>query len=354
MPLSRIYALVTAARNSLYDRGILDTFSLGAKTISIGNITVGGTGKTPLVAYVARLLAESGENVCVLTRGYGRRDPEKRVLVSDKVTLVTDARVAGDEAVELGRNLLGKGMVIADANRLAAAEWALRKFGISVFVLDDGFQHRRAKRDLDIVCIDATDPFGGGRTLPHGRLREPLEGLSRADVIVITRTELVENIGELRSEIAKQNNEALVFVASTEIRRVVALKQFLADLDFKLDDDTAGQTLIDRIRRSIGNRPDQEIRIAAFCGLGNPEGFFRQVSKEKVDLVIKRSFPDHHKYVQTDIDALEKQSRQANVSALVTTAKDAVKLKGLEFSLSCFVIEIDVVIDDPAGFAALL
>src|SRR5436190_22356360 len=196
-----IYGKIVGLRNYLYDRGNLDTFDLGARTISIGNITAGGTGKTPLVAYVASLLASRGETVCVLTRGYGRKDPKKRVLVCDLEQVLADPFTAGDEPYELAQKLVGKAIVIADADRVAAAEWAKRRFGVTVFVLDDGFQHRRAKRDLDIVCIDATDPFGVGAVLPAGRLREPITGLERAGAVVITRSDLVNDISNLRSEI---------------------------------------------------------------------------------------------------------------------------------------------------------
>ena len=196
--LGKIYGLGADLRNSLYDRGILKTHSLGARTISIGNITTGGTGKTPLVAHVASILSVNGEKVCILTRGYGRDNPGDRVLVSDGTNILVDARTGGDEPVELGRKLLGKAIVVADADRVSAARWAKEEFGITAFVLDDGFQHRRVKRDLDIVCIDATNPFGRGMMLPAGALREPLENLSRADAIVLTRANQVESVDAAR------------------------------------------------------------------------------------------------------------------------------------------------------------
>jgi len=183
--LGKIYVAIGGLRNSLYDRGILKSHSLGARTISIGNITAGGTGKTPLVAYVAELLADAGEKVCILTRGYGRKNERDRVVVSDGTNVLVDAATGGDEPVELAQRLLGKSVVIADADRVAAARWAKKQFGITAFVLDDAFQHRRARRDLDIVCVDATNPRGG-------LLRESFANLVRADVIIITRADLVE------------------------------------------------------------------------------------------------------------------------------------------------------------------
>src|SRR5690242_13389671 len=186
---TRLYSQIGNIRNALYDLGVLRSYSLGAMTVSIGNITTGGTGKTPLVAHVAELLADAGEKVCILSRGYGRRDPSSRVLVSNWEEVIADAAQAGDEPFELAIRLLGKAIVVSDANRVAAASWAKATFGITAFVLDDAFQHRRAQRDLDIVCVDSTNPFGeakGTRAL----VREPFANISRADAIVLTRCDL--------------------------------------------------------------------------------------------------------------------------------------------------------------------
>src|SRR6476646_1241531 len=164
-PIGWLYGLGADARNALYDRGVYKTHSLGAKTVSVGNLTTGGTGKTPMVALVARLLADSGENVCILTRGYGRKNPGNSVLVSDGISVRCDARQGGDEPVELAFKLIGNAAVISDADRVAGARRAISELGSTAFVLDDAFQHRRAKRDLDIVCIDSTNPWGNGEVL---------------------------------------------------------------------------------------------------------------------------------------------------------------------------------------------
>src|SRR3569832_2355237 len=152
--LAWIYGRGLALRNYLYDKGVFEVHDLGARVICVGNITVGGTGKTPLVEYIGHRLAEQGEKVCVLTRGYGREDEGKRVLVSDGESVLVDAAIGGDEQVDLAHELLGHGVVVAGADRVGAAEWARRKFGVTAFVQDDGFQHRKVKRDLDIVCVD--------------------------------------------------------------------------------------------------------------------------------------------------------------------------------------------------------
>lgn len=328
-----LYGKIADLRNTLYDRGVFRSHSLGAKTISVGNMTTGGTGKTPLVAYVASMLADAGERVCILTRGYARKNPETRVLVSDGKEVLVDARTGGDEPVELARKLIGKAIVVADADRVGAAAWAKEEFGATAFVLDDGFQHRRSKRDLDIVCIDATDPCGGGRVLPAGKLREPLHNLARADAIVITRADLVESIDDIMPRLRSRNANAPVFTARFEVARLTALSDFLDGV--------------------ITANRSEAARLFAFCALGSPDSFFKSIAR-KFDVSSVRSFPDHHPYDGDDIQQIEDESRSAGATALVTTAKDAVKLRGLRFEIPCFVAEIDVLVDNASTFRDLI
>lgn len=335
-PFEWIYGKITDVRNSFYESGLLRTHELGAKTISIGNITAGGTGKTPLVALVSELLAERGEKVCILTRGYGRSEPKTRVLVSDWQSVRVDASTGGDEPVEIASKLLGRAVVVADADRVGAAEWAKETFGITVFVLDDGFQHRRVRRDLDIVCIDASDPFGGGKMLPTGRLREMPHNLARADVIIITRTDLVNDISDLESQISAHAPDAAVYTARNKIKNISPLRAFTGGSGNNMFADPA-------------ERP----RVAAFCGLGNPENFFALISRE-FEIVQKDSYPDHYSYEQSDIEDIEQQAGDAGAAALITTGKDAVKLAPLRFTLPCYVAEIRMVLNDEQSFREIL
>jgi len=326
--LSWIYGKITNLRNSLYERGVFQSHRLGAAAISIGNITVGGTGKTPLVAFVAEILAEQGERVCILTRGYGRENPGERVLVSDSEKILADVKKAGDEPFELARKLPGKAIIVADANRVAAAKWAKEEFKITAFVLDDGFQHRRAERDLDIVLLDATNPFGNSKTLPSGILREPLANLQRAGLIVITRANLVnpKQISDLKLQITNLNPDCPIFTAENKISNLVELKDFLETPNPK---------------SQIPNP-----KSLAFCALGNPDNFFEQLKLENFDLTATRKFPDHHRYAQADIEKLEAEAKQNGAESLLTTAKDAVKLSNLRFELPCYVVENRLVFDD--------
>jgi tetraacyldisaccharide 4'-kinase len=332
-PIGWLYGLIMQVRNALYDRGIFKSYDLGAKTISVGNITTGGTGKTPLAAYVAKVLAKRGEKVCILTRGYGRAHPKQKVMVSDGANIYADVREAGDEAFELARSLQRKAAVIADSDRVSAAEGAKRDLFSTAFVLDDGFQHRVVKRDKDIVCIDATNPFGGGM-LPSGRLREPVSCLTRADILVITRSELVDtgSLTDLRAELGRLNPHATVFQASTVIEKIGGLADFQAEM---------------KIVREVG-------RALAFCALGNPQSFFSRMKLEGIELVGEKTFPDHHYYTQRDAEYLDRLGANLGAECLITTAKDAVKLNGLKFTLPCFVVEIELILDNPSGFAELI
>ncbi len=325
MPLSRLYGAITNVRNSLYESGFFKSYSLGVPTISIGNITVGGTGKTPLVAFVAEILAEKGEKVCILTRGYGREKARERVLVSDRENVLVEAKQAGDEPFELAGKLLGKAFVIADANRVSAGIWARENFGITAFVLDDAFQHQKVKRDLNIVTIDATNPFGNGKTLPSGILREPLENLKRADLIVITRANLSDEIENLKSKIEQYNSKSPILVSENKVSNLIELKKFHAKTQISSDSKIKDQR--------------SKIKFAAFCALGNPENFFEQLQREDFNLVETEKFPDHHFYTQKDIEKIEQKALKKNADYFLTTAKDAVKLKNLKFRLPCYVVE---------------
>lgn len=339
--LSSIYARITDLRNARFATGRSRSFDLGARTISVGNITAGGTGKTPLVTLIADKLASRGEHVCVLTRGYGRKDPRKRILVSDGTKILADARAAGDEPSEMARALIGKAVVIADRNRVAAAHWANEKFGVSAFVLDDGFQHRRARRDVDIVCIDATDPFGGGKLLPAGRLRERLPNLARATAVMITRADLATNIAEIKAEIRRYNAACPIFTARTVTSRMTSI----GDLLDPGNNAKSPGTDLSGLAHS---------KAFAFCALGNPEAFFGQLRRHNYELAGTQSFRDHYVYGQSDITALTKKALAAGAGYLITTAKDAIKLGGVKFEIPCFVLEIKIVVDDDAHFSELL
>jgi tetraacyldisaccharide 4'-kinase len=328
-PLSILYGAVTRTRLSLYRRGTFHTTKLDRPVISVGNITTGGTGKTPLVEWVSKTLAAKGKKVCILTRGYGRKDPHLQVIVSDGYGVLASPSEAGDEPYLLATNLTGFAAVISSADRIAAGREAIKDFGSDCFVLDDGFQHLRLARDLNIVTIDATNPWGGGTLLPYGRLREKPEGLSRADCVVITRCDQVKNLDALRNEIARFAGNRPIFYSHMRTSRVSSLKNGPGSLA-------------------------SPARIAAFCAVGNPSSFFEHVRRFGFDVALSTSFPDHHVYSQDEIESLVRSAEKAGANALITTAKDAVKLRSMSFPIPCYVLEIEISIDNSEELTRLI
>lgn len=347
--LGKIYGLIADVRNGLYDHGILRPSSLGAKTISIGNITTGGTGKTPIAAVAARILAQNGEKVCILTRGYGRRNPRARVLVSDGERVLADAETGGDEPLELAERLMGTAVVIADANRISAARWATRRFGITAFVLDDGFQHRRARRGLDVVCVDAAAPFGNGRMLPAGRLRELPHNLGRADAIIITGSGPEKDFRGAIAKVRHYNPSCPIFTA----RRVIRSFTEIGGPMIPQSEHPGAESESRKISPDSEGSNVAGSRALAFCGLANPDNFFREIERSVSTLVTER-FRDHYNYSQKDADRLTARAGEARAEILITTAKDAVKVRGLSFGLPCYAANMEMVIDDEEAFWNLI
>ncbi|HEX8707374.1 MAG TPA: tetraacyldisaccharide 4'-kinase [Pyrinomonadaceae bacterium] len=330
-PLGTLYGAVTRARLALYRAGALTVQRVSSPVISVGNITTGGAGKTPLVEWIARALAQRGERVCILTRGYGREKPGSRVLVSDGMRILADARTGGDEPLLLAETLGGVA-VVSDADRVAAARWAAQSLQSSVFVLDDGFQYLRLARELNLVAIDATNPWGGSRLLPRGRLREPLKELKRADCLVITRAEQVQDTESLRKQVERLSGGRPVLVSRTRIK--------------------GAQLLAETPNASAPVEMPQA--LAAFCAVGNPPAFFAQARLAGYTLNLTRAFRDHHFYAQSEMDALVAEAGRLGARALLTTAKDAVKLRSLRLDLPCYVLRTEVEFEDEAKMLGMI
>src|SRR2546423_5259713 len=245
-PLSGLYGLVVDRRSALYERGIFRQHRVPVPVISVGNITVGGTGKTPLVEWIARTLAAEGHRPCVVTRGY-RRNTKGRIIASNGIDISATLHEAGDEAFMLAESLKGQAAVVCDSDRVAGANWAIENLKSDVIILDDGLQHRRIARDLDIVTIDAINPWGNGNLLPAGTLREPLAALSRADCFVITRADDAVQTAALRDELREINAEAPIFTSLTNLS------------------DT--RIFATNVSAPVETRDHS---VAAFCAIGNP------------------------------------------------------------------------------------
>lgn len=325
-PVAGIYGAAIRIRNRRFDRPGTST-RIAVPVISVGNLTVGGTGKTPMVVTVCRLLAEAGARPAIVSRGYGGTAGRGPLLVGGGGDRdAPGPERTGDEPALLARVLPGI-PVIVGSDRVAGARDAIAR-GAGVVVLDDGFQHRRLHRDVDIVLIDATDPFGAGRLLPAGRLREPLAGLSRSDLVVITRCAPDLPLDRILDTIRRHRPDGPVIRAT---HRVVGF--------------------VDR----SGRPAPAPTRAVAFCGIGNPSSFERDLRNAGVEVSSLVAFRDHRPYGPGDLEALADDARRRS-AALVTTEKDLVRLERADAPDPGPVValRIETVLDDHAPLVALL
>lgn len=292
-----LYSAAARARVWCYARGIFRARKLPGTVISVGNLTVGGTGKTPMVLWIAERLLGEGKNTAILTRGY-RGTVEggaHGVPQSDEVALLRE-RLSGKVQIGVGGDRYKNGGVLA-------------RHGTEWFVLDDGFQHLPLARDADIVLIDATDPFGGGLTLPGGRLREPISALRRADVVVITRS--VQAPAPAIEAMVRRYTKSSIFYATTKLDNVLRVPQLAVALP-----------------------PNDwpRARFLAFCGIGNPPAFFEDLRRWGFQVVAKRSFADHHVYDAREMADLELAAASCGADALLCTEKDVWNLRHVQFT----------------------
>jgi tetraacyldisaccharide 4'-kinase len=292
-----------------------------------------------------------------LTRGYGRADEGRRVVASDGMRVLAEVGECGDEPRLLAEKLLGAASVVCDRDRVSAARWARAELEAEVFVLDDGFQHLRIARDLDVVTLDATDPWGGGHLLPRGRLREPASGLARAGCVVITRAELSEDLAALRADVARLGDgHAAVLTSRLRTRGLVPLEEFGAragrDATSEVEGRGVGRSELES--HGVGTSELEGVPVAAFCAVGNPRAYFEHLRRDGFELRHTRAFADHHAYTAADADAVSREAARRGARALLTTAKDAVKLRGLGFALPCYVVETRLEFDEEARLLGLL
>ena len=298
---------VMKLRRWLYTRGMMQTSSLPCKVISVGNIVVGGSGKTPVVAYTARMLREcSNLSVAVLSRGY-RGEVRGPAAVSDDQKVIFGPVEAGDEAHMLARALPGVPVLIGK-DRSITGFMAFRKWNCDVVILDDGFQYLKLARDVDIITMDATRPFGFDHLLPRGYLREPLSTLNCADLILLTRVDQCGDLDYVRDRLSSIAPSVPVFEGVYEPRSLRSL-------------DTQQEVGLDTIR-------DRD--ILAVCGIANPLSFAETLKSLKPAEVSLVAFPDHFAYPPRSVEAIKRKAAELEVDMIVTTEKDAPKLGSVE------------------------
>ncbi len=284
--LEPVYRTIAGLRNRSWDIHTDRVCRVGVPVISIGNLTTGGTGKTPLVRHVTQWLLDRGLRPAIVSRGYGSQPGQPN-----------------DEFMEL-QWYLPDTPHIQNPDRVHAAATAIRDHGADIIVLDDGFQHRRIGRDLDLVLVDATCPFGYDHLLPRGLLREPVTSLSRADAVIITRADQVDPAegDQIREKIAKHMD-----------------RNRIAEVRFPPGSPVDGQG------RPATLTPGH--RVLGFCGIGNPQGFQQALLSQKLNVVDFHRFPDHHEFTPDEIRGLQDKAIQVQADILICTVKDLVKIR---------------------------
>ncbi|MFA6468000.1 MAG: tetraacyldisaccharide 4'-kinase [Bacteroidota bacterium] len=307
-PFALIYGLVVSLRNLLFDVGIIKSTDIGIPVVSIGNITTGGTGKTPIVIDTVKVFLHAGKKVAVISRGYGRKT-SGTIVVSDGSQIYADVSSGGDEPVQIAKQLR-EAIVIADENRVRGALKAVKDFGAEVIVLDDGFQHRYIKRTMDVVLINPNQLPTETMLLPAGYRREPMNSLKRADAIVVTKS-INLNEAEVALHSLRINLQQRSFTSTYQPSGIRHLFGDIAQSTEILKGHTA----------------------VAFCGIAAPDGFRKSLESCGIEVKQFFIFGDHHQYSSMEVEKIVLAFEQSKADFILTTEKDAVRLAGFRGQL---------------------
>ncbi len=327
--LSLVFAGVVAVRGFLYRTGILRRFPLGIQVISIGNVTAGGTGKTPVTEIFARTLAAEGRKVAILSRGYRRKEAPlwvrlftqvvtKPLVVSDGKRVLLDSATGGDEPYMLASNLPGVAVVV-DRDRVKAGRYAIQRLGCDTIILDDGFQYQKLKHSTEVVLVDSTNPFGNGNMLPRGILREPARHLKRADIVFLTKCR--GDVSAVREEIRRYNTTARIVECNHAPK---SLKDVWSREEYPLD-WLKGKT------------------TCTLSGIASPKGFENSLRHLGAKVVWCERYADHHRYDASEVLYALNRTADMGADALVTTEKDAVRFPRFETTpVKCLYLRIAI------------
>ena len=334
LPLSWFYGLIVSIRNRLYSIGVLKARTLPCRVISVGNIAVGGTGKTPAVIAIAKHLQQKDVRVAIVLRGYKRASREQVTIVSDGERVCASLKESGDEAYMLAKHLKGIPIVVG-RQRYQAGRVALERFNVEVLLLDDGFQHRQLARDVDILTVPVHSvPRDREKLLPAGTLREPWTALRRADVILLTHTDAIDMLRDTKATFQQLAPNALILESVHHPVRLYPLfpKPSFEETEFL---HTAEKALVGK-------------RILAVCGIGSPDAFVATLRQYSPARVVLLAFPDHHVYTAADVTEIDAAFQTSRADLIVTTQKDEQKLVDLvtDQELVITVLEIALVITE--------
>ncbi len=327
--LSAVFAVAVAIRHFLYRTGIMRRHPLGIQVISIGNVTAGGTGKTPVTEIFARTLAKEGRKVAILSRGYRRKEApfwrrvftqviEPPLVVSDGRRVLLDAATGGDEPYMLASNLPGVAVVV-DRNRVKAGRYAIKRLGCNTLILDDGFQYQKLKHSIEVVLVDSTNPFGNGNLLPRGILREPIRSIGRADLIFLTKCR--GDVSAVKDEIRKYNATAEIVECNHEPK---LLRDVWSREEYPLD--------------WLRGR-----RTCTLSGIASPKGFENSLRQLGAQVIWCERYADHHRYDSSEIIYALNRTADMGADALITTEKDAVRFPRMETSpVKCLYLRVAI------------
>lgn len=331
---SIIFSQIIKIRYFLYNNRLLKNSPLGCLVIVVGNITVGGTGKTPVVEKLAKTLQKNGRKVGIISRGYKSKNesiPKKIIrfitngaitpprIVSDGKNVLLGSKLAGDEPYMLANNLPGV-VVICDKNRVKAGYFAIKDFGCDTLVLDDGYQYLKLNGSLNICLVDSTNPFGNEHLLPRGILREPLYRLSKADYILITKTKNIQQCEELHQTIRHHNSLAKIIYCKHTPKYLVDIKN-------------SEQKKLDFIK---------DKKVAVFSGIAYPESFEGTIKEQGAEIIYTKRFLDHHRFSKGEIKTVFMEAFASGAEIILTTEKDAVRLPNIYPKISLYYLRLEI------------
>ena len=320
-PLSVIYGIIISLRNTLYNFKFLKTHAIDNSVISIGNITTGGTGKTPLVRYLAEKILKMGYKPGIISRGYGRIT-KAQLVVHDGKTVKSGWDESGDEPYMLA-SWLKTVPIIVDLNKVSGAKYLIDNFDVDVILLDDAFQHRKIRRDLDIVLINSTVNSDSLKLLPAGMLREKLENIKRGDILIFT----------------KNTNDKFPDI-SIQFQNKFGNKMMTSSTDYYITNFTTK----DRMNASELQNPG-----FGFCGIGDPQSFKKGLKIVGLDIKHYRMFKDHHRYNSQTLNSLLSEINELNIKSVITTEKDVIKLpKWFIKEINLFILQVEFVFSPQA------
>ena len=317
--LSYVYLFMVSVRNWLYDHKILKEIKLSRPVISVGNITVGGTGKTPCVIMLAQLLQRNGYKPAVISRGYGGRSDQPVNIVADGTNILLDSETAGDEPSLIAR-VLHNVPVITGAARRITGKVAIDQFGADVLICDDAMQHRQIFRDINLVLFDSRDLNSRKNVLPRGKLREPITQLKRADGLLLTRVDEVEPAEQALAELVQDKN--------IPVFRSIHQSKDMIRGDFS--EKIPMSSLTDK-------------KICAFCGIAKPDSFQKILLAARANILALNVFPDHHRFSAKELEQIKDEFIRSGADYLVTTEKDAMRLHhSSDFLKALFILRIEM------------